>query len=51
MSKARKQWKEESMSKAVEYVNQGGGLREAARLYCVPHETKKTRVGKGGNGM
>ena len=32
------------MSKAVEYVNQGGGLREAARLYCVPHETLRRRV-------
>ena len=33
------------MSKAVEYVKEGGGgLREAARLYGVPHETLRRRV-------
>ena len=45
MSGKRKLWGEESMRKAVEYVQEGGGgLRKAARLYGVPHETLRRRV-------
>ena len=45
MSGKRKLWGEESIRKAVEYVQEGGGgLREAARLYGVPHETLRRRV-------
>ena len=32
------------MSRAAKYVSEGGGLREAARLYGVPHETLRRRV-------
>ena len=45
MSKVRKQWKDESMSRAAKYVSEGGGLREAARLYGVPHETLRRVLG------
>ena len=41
MSKVKKQWKDESMSRAAKYVS---GLREAARLYGVLHETLRRRV-------
>lgn len=32
------------MSAAVKFVNEGGGLREAANLHGVPHETLRRRV-------
>ena len=35
----KKQWSTESMAAAVKFVNEGLGLREAARLHAVPHET------------
>ena len=40
----RKLWSDESMRAAVQSVNQGKGLREAARLYNVPVETLRRRV-------
>lgn len=42
MKTSRKQWTDKAMSEAVEYVRQGGGLREG--LYNVPHETLRRRV-------
>ena len=44
MSKSRKQWSNESMLAAVEYVKQGNPLREASRLYNVPLETLRRRT-------
>ena len=35
----RKLWSQESMAAATKAVEQGLGLREAARLYNIPHET------------
>ena len=43
-SKSRKLWTDDAMSRAVNHVSQGGGLREASRLYNVPHETLRRRV-------
>ena len=44
LSKSRKLWADDSMKRAVEYVSQGGELREASSLYNVPHETLRRRV-------
>ena len=45
MSGERRQCSERSKSRAVKYVREGkGGLREAARLHAVPHETLKRRI-------
>ena len=40
----RKQWSKESMIAAVESVEGGMGVREAARLYNLPYETLRRRV-------
>ena len=42
--KIRKLWSDESMRVADESVNQGKGLREAARLYNVSVKTLRRRV-------
>ncbi len=45
ISVPRKAWSDESMKAAVEHVIQdGGGIRETARLYNVPVETLRRRV-------
>jgi len=45
MSKAkRKQWSAESMVAAIQAVEEGKGLREAARLYNLPVETLRRRI-------
>ena len=40
----RKLWSVESMKEALDFVEGGGGLREAARAYNVPEETLRRRV-------
>lgn len=40
----RKQWSSESMAEACKSVEDGKGLREASRQYCVPVETLRRRV-------
>ena len=40
----RKLWSMESMKEALDFVEGGGGLREAARTYNVPVETLRRRV-------
>ena len=40
----RKLWTDESMAAAVQYANDGNGLRAASRLYNVPVETLRRRV-------
>ena len=37
-------WSAECMAAAVRFVNEGVGLREAARLHGVPYETLRRRV-------
>ena len=46
LSKSRKLWADDSMKTVVEYVSQGGGLREASRLYNVPHEILRRVLGR-----
>ncbi len=40
----RKLWSMESMKETLDFVEGGGGLREAARTYNVPVETLRRRV-------
>ena len=37
-------WSAESMEAAIKAVKEGMGIREAARLYSIPHETLSRRM-------
>lgn len=37
-------WSIESMVAAIKVVEEGMGIREAAKLYSIPHETLRRRI-------
>lgn len=44
VSRKRKQWSQESMVAALKDIEEGMGIRQAAKLYNVPFETLRHRA-------